>query len=496
MAFEFMMKLNDMVSDPATRIARNLHEIDQQLRSIDLAAKHSSLGKMHPGIKKDIAALEFQRLKLQRSAADINDLGRISSSLATRFRHLRESTRDWLLILTPLAMGLKFVFNQAQQMAHAIVGPIRAVEQASMGLKTMFGNKIGDKLLQEMQELGPRIGRPIAELFQEATKFAVAGVPAEFIRPMVLALSDMSAMGKDIGKLQYDLAATFSRPVADLNEMRRGLTGVIDESLVWKQLAKDIGVSVGNVNFMMSKNLISGQALGVAILEVIQGLEGNKLGAKSFERADTTLGGMIDRLEARMEKLFMGLADTPGFVTLKNAMKNLIDVLGSDATQKMMNDIGNTLGKMLEPLTGKEGKKNMEAFFSSMKTIITDLLPLLEGAAKFVGYLVNNGAANLRVRQERRDALFGGGSNIGSELGGTAEDWLSPISPDTKSLPHLTPSGRTVPPLNISIPITIHSDTAGQYQDLIPDEGKAEILGKVSDAIDQINTQSGDGGIP
>jgi len=385
-AFEWLLKLNDMVSDPATRIERQLGRVQNQMKAVSIAAAQSKLTTITDPLKKQSLELGIQRDRLLISRRALEQNTRAMKDLWSPTKATREAMRDWAQILYPLAKGVEFVWNSVSAVATKLTGIIRVQEDAMLGAKYAFGSTSAD-MVKMASDLSVRTGRPVEELYQQMLKFGQLGAPTQLIRPMMLAVSDMKAMGGDAGKLEYVFSQMFSKPVLAMTEINRGLIGIVDETKFWKHLAEDLGVPFENIQKMVERNLVGRQAGVAALLESIQEKQGMKLGKISFERADTTLGGILERFEAKLTQILSTITDTPGFKTFKDALNNLLSVLGEQKTETFVKDIANSLGAMVEPLTSDAGRERMRKFFDDLIAKAKELWPILKDVAGEIGTL-------------------------------------------------------------------------------------------------------------
>jgi tape measure domain-containing protein len=356
------------------------------MKAVSIAAAQSKLTTVTDPIKKQSLELGIQRDRLLMSRRALEQNTRAMKDLWSPTKATREAMRDWAMILYPLAKGVEFVWSAVSAVATKLTGIIRVQEDAMLGAKYAFGSSASD-MVKMSQDLSVRTGRPVEDLYQQMLKFGHLGAPDQIIRPMMLAISDMQAMGGDAGKLQYVFTQMFSKPVLDINEIRRGMIGIVDETKFWQQLAKDLGVPYANISKMVEQNLIGRQAGVTALLETLQAKEGMKLGKISFERADTTLGGILDRFETKLTQILSTITDTPGFKTFKDALNNLLSVLGEQKTESFVKDIANSLGAMVEPLTGDAGREKMRKFFDDLIGKLKELWPIIKDVAGEIGTL-------------------------------------------------------------------------------------------------------------
>lgn len=480
MAFEWLIKLNNMVSDPAEKAANSLKLLKQELKGLQaqqkemaagrvdsleplrqklnslqvqqrqLTAKsHDILGPLRADIAlgqarvmkapnekirdiflKDLKVLRIKYkeeqgnlireqsqlgAKLSRSQAKMikeqsNQAGKASgtssalarsqadllrhqlrygdatrksggavSSLADSMRDARRWARDWLLILDPLVRLIRFVGSEAMAMGQKIASAVQVREESMIGMKNAFGDN-AEGMFRDIEKLALRTGRNINTLMKEAMEFGNLKVPQDLIKPILEALSDAQVMGLHADKLKTAFEESFSGDPGKLREIRYQLDGVINKTLFWKHLAKDIfnddsPQAIGNVNKLVEQNRIAGQTIALAMMQTLQEMMSGGLGKVSFERADKTLVGILDRFEQRMTSILMGIADTPGFKVFKDALNNILSVISNEKFAKAVQGMASDIGEMFKPLTGKEGKDRIESFFERLRALIEGTLP-------------------------------------------------------------------------------------------------------------------------
>lgn len=408
MAFEWLVKLNDAFTDPATRVQKSIRNVTASLRELQAVQKegralenyvHANNPQLSTSVrnaarvKGDLAMKQAELLQLRNQKAALDNTGGAWSSFTNRMKENRQAIRDWLIIAQPITQVLGFLAGFTMKAANTIfpvekIGEaIKIRQDARIGFEAAFGGN-SEKMLQMTQDLATRTGRPVTELFHEASNFGNLGAPQDQIRPMLLAISDAKAMGLEFGKLNTVFEASLSKPVGTLKEISEGLRGVVDETKLWAHLADDVGkamgrsVSIGEVGELFKQHRIGGGFVRQAVLETLQDREGQKLGAVTFKRADTTLGGSLDTFEQRITSIYANVEKSEGFRTFKSAMDNVLTSLGSEKFQKLVDNIANKLGTAFEPLTGSNGKERIDNFFERISLGIQKVLPLLSMMAK------------------------------------------------------------------------------------------------------------------
>lgn len=383
MAFEWVVKLYDSFSDPATRVERSIRRMTASLRDLQAQQKEYAAQQAYSTNNQgrgDLLMKQAELLLLRNKRDALKSTGGALDAFTDKMKEARRWTRDWLLILSPIVQLTRFVTSGIASMGKSIGESIAVRQDARIGFQTAFGDH-SEQMLQMTQDLATRTGRPVKELFHEAMNFGNLGAPKEQIRPMLLAISDAKVMGLEYEKLNRVFEASLSKPIGTLREISEGLRGVVDETKLWAHLAEDVGIAmgrkinIGEVGELYKQHRIGGGFVRQAVMETLQDREQGKLGLTQFKRADNTLGGTIDRFEARLDNIFANVEKTKGFKTFKSALDNILSVLTEKRTQKLVDSISNGLGRIVEPLTGPEGKKRMENFFERMGELVQKVLP-------------------------------------------------------------------------------------------------------------------------
>src|SRR3954468_2187335 len=480
-----------MVSDPATRIERQLGRVQNQMKAVSIAAAQSKLTTITDPLKKQSLELGIQRDRLLISRRALEQNTRAMKDLWSPTKATREAMRDWAMILYPLAKGVEFVWNAVSAVATKLTGIIRVQEDAMLGAKYAFGSTSAD-MVKMASDLSVRTGRPVEELYQQMLKFGQLGAPTQLIRPMMLAVSDMKAMGGDAGKLEYVFSQMFSKPVLAMTEINRGLIGIVDETKFWKHLAEDLGVPFENIQKMVERNLVGRQAGVAALLESIQEKQGMKLGKISFERADTTLGGILEKFEAKLTQILSTITDTPGFKLFKDALTNLLSVFSDQNTENMIKDWANRLGDIIKPLTGPEGKEKMIAFFDAMKSKVAEILPSLQDIGETIKALGQITGAVFKYGAGKGDIVEDVKQDVSA--GWNAVKQRYSLFPETESFKTLKDLRETNEARGITVPsihIEVHAPGATKDDaDHIASKAAEATKKAVLELHEQINTES------
>lgn len=362
---EWMFRMQDLMSGPAARMQRQVNSLNTALKALSITARQNQLGSITDPLKRQRAELTLQRDRLLLSKKATVDNVSAVHSLAEKIKENRAAMRDWLLILDPIARGLRWISSEAQAMGMKVAAAVSTRQDAMLGFRSAFGAGAG-AVADRTQRMSLQTGRPFGELADQQTRFGALGMSPAMSAASTLAISDARVRKLDAERLEQTLTSMASRPMLDMREIKGGLTGVMDEKLFWSQLAKNLHVPVGDANQMVERNLVPREVGERSLLQAFQGTQGGRLGIPTLERANTTLQGGFDKLRETIDNLFAGVEKTRGFRTFDRFIRTLTSAVGGSRLQGTLNGLVNTLGKFLEPLTGPDGKKRMEDFFDSM----------------------------------------------------------------------------------------------------------------------------------
>jgi hypothetical protein len=388
---DWVLSIQDKISGPAGKITRQLGELRIQLKKLDVAAKENALGKITDPLKKQRAELQLHRDKLLLSKAAMEKHGGAAHALGERLKGGREALRDWLLILDPIARGMHFVADRAMEMGKRIVSAVSFKQGAMIGLESLFGAKGGADVFERMALMASRIGKPIEHLVELARSLATVGFKQSDIEPMVRLIEDLDALDPGAGdKLAHVLEGVKSRGFATVGDVEAMRGTRISEDKIFAKLGNGNRIAgkamleqLNSAGTGIPPNLFAQMMLG----EVL-GLEGGRAGSSSAKAGDT-LQGLLLGIEDNVTRMFGRLSNSKGIRAFQSVLRNVRDIFDPDSktgqkTFKRLNELSTAVGKMLEPLTGPEGKKRMEDFFDSLTRALESALPLLSLAGGYV----------------------------------------------------------------------------------------------------------------
>lgn len=399
MAFEWLIKLNDRFSDPASKVEKSIQRVNHALRDLKAQQKDGQAffqALLGNTTLANIRLAEADLLRLKNKRAELRQVAGAFSLFNRQSRDGLALARDWAIVLQPIASLMKsvgsFAISTGSALTKSIGQAIGERQDARIGFQAAFGDQ-SEETLKMVRDLAVRTGSPVGELFNKANNLGNLGAKPDEIRAMLLASDDAKVMGLEVGKLERVFEASFSKPAIKIREVSEGLRGVIDETKLWAHLAEDVGirlgrkVTVGEVDKMVEHNQIGGGFLRQAVLETFQDKEGEKLGSTNFKRADQTLGGRSDRLEQRFKEIFGNVEKTEGYQNFIGAFDHFLTALDDKKTQKVLDHLANAVGEIFKPFADKEGQEKFDNFFDRIAKGAERVIPLISGTARMLNDL-------------------------------------------------------------------------------------------------------------
>jgi hypothetical protein len=353
--FQFRWDLIDQVSRSANAIERSLSRAEAAMKHAQGTARGGSSSWAMMGIKMGTVAGIASEVTRQVFGAGeaVLKLGVSGVKFALEAASFRENS---LLAL------------------EAILGSRRAAEQAMdawsrLSEKTPFDNR-------EVQEWGKQLVIAGESLQNSMTILKAAS-------DLGTALGSTSEKRKAIGESFVEWAAGIKQlgSMADMRRLRElSQFGLSPQKAEQNLAARLTGGNIPALQKLMEQAKATGKDLSfeiiLAAVQATQDTYGKlgKLGGKGSE----TLSGLFTKID--FDDLFKGLETSAGFGALKDVLRNIRDLLdprtaGGKAIHDAMMQLSNTMGEMLKPLTGPEGKKRMEEFFASMLGWIEKIIP-------------------------------------------------------------------------------------------------------------------------
>jgi hypothetical protein len=367
--FSFEWTLLDSVSRNATAIERALTRAESAMKRAQGSARGGSSSWAMMGIKMGAVAGIASEVTRQVFGAGeaVLKLGVSGVKFALEAASFRENS---LLAL------------------QAILGSRSAAEQAMdawsrLSEKTPFDNR-------EVQEWGKQLVIAGESLQNSMTILKAAA-------DLGTALGSTNEQRKQVGESFVQWAAGIKQlgSMADSRRLKQLADfGVSPQKAEQNLAARLTGGNIGQLHKLMEQAKSTGQDLSheivLAALQAVQDTYG-KLGGLGKKGADT-LTGLLTKVD--FDDIFKGLEKSKGYMALKDLLRNLSSILsgkGGKAFHDAMMGLADALGAALAPLTGEEGRKNMEAFMLSLIDLTKQVLPLVSATAGYINDIARSG---------------------------------------------------------------------------------------------------------
>lgn len=368
-SFNFTWELFDKVSKSAEHIQHALEKAEH-------AMKHAQ-GEAHSGI----GSWSMMGIKMGAVAG-------IAGELTREFMHLAGEG------LGLAAEGAKWAFEAGS-----------FAENTQISLEAVLGSKkAAQDAVREWRELTEGTPFETKQIIEWGKQLRIAGESADNTKFILKAVADV---GTAMGSTKEEQAAFAEQTLQAFTNMKE--LGVASERSL--KIFKTLGVSPLKVEQNMADRLTGGNILSLkkqmeamrvgapeqelAVLKAIQEKYG-KIGELA-EKGAGTLSSLLTRAEDRVKfDIFKGFEKTAGYKAVKQVLENfnkLLDPEGKEGKGLMagIKSMSEGFAEWLKPLTGPEGRKNMVAFFSEMKTGVESVLPGLRVIATAVGFLAKWG---------------------------------------------------------------------------------------------------------
>lgn len=388
---EWLLDLQDRVSGPGARIERQLRQVRGELKSLNIEAQQNKLAKITDPLRKQRAELTLQRDKLLMARDAMKKHSEGHSMLTRAVTSSRAAIRDWLVIGDVLGRSFGFIGNKALEMGGAIRKAISFREGQMIGMGAAFGGS-GGGVLGRMLGIAGATGTHGEQTAEWGKALGLAGVKQQHVDAMVrraagLENIKMGAGGAFVGAI----ANVFSRGRAGAGDVD-ALAGA---GLRPEAMYEAISERFSGVKNRIAGQMIAGQETGIGknlFTRMALGLADERGALTAARQGGQTTEGLVNRIETNLDAMFGKLAKSSGVVAFRNVLRNLGDIFNpkSEAGQRMMGVLDHfsaIMAKALEPLTGPEGKRNMEAFFTSLAAQVEKAIPGLLTLVKSAAFL-------------------------------------------------------------------------------------------------------------
>jgi hypothetical protein len=525
---EWAFKLRDQVTQPAGNIESQLRRVGFALKTLDLAAKNARLDKIADPLKKTRLELQIHRDKLLLSKRAIEDHSRATQSAS---RSWTDSLLKWagsLYILDTVARGFRAVGRAALAMSDQVKEAIETRQRGLFGLRANMGDQGGSQLFAQLQRQAQIYGRPPGEIVGMGSTFqrSAPDLSNGGVQRLIATVEDVRARTGGKADISGAIQGILESPIVGVSNLQAFSQAGPLKGL-WKAFGARMNMRPGDAEQFLNLHGVQGGAnspLLDAVQQWIAGMPGQRgqLGTSAKGFADKTLEGSIGRVQTAWEKLLGSLENSQGVKTLQSVLQSLAATLGGQKVQGAMTSLADALGDALKPLTGPEGKKNMQAFFSSMADEIQKTIPGLQALVTAFGALAkwgvlkplqglgmlsdvagdmadiaNGKAPSTATGKAFLDAAFGdlrGPDAEGGYAGGLNNAAFLRARATNPATPPTQGPGMLARPINV----TVHAPVSVRFDGVTKDDGHALVRSfsdnlktALSDALEEIGIESG-----
>lgn len=279
---------------------------------------------------------------------------------------------DFIPDIGMAAIGLQIFGSIASQAGDALLGPAAQAEQTQDAfINLMHSTKDATDYMQQLNDFAAKTPFQTMDIDQAAQKLMAYGIQTQNIIPDITGIGDaLSSLGKNSPAYLEQVVDVFGKIQASgkltaMDMMQLSAVGIP----AWQMLAKSMGVTVPQLQDMVSKGLVPAS---VALPGLQKGME-NTFGGSMARQADT-FNGLMSTLKSNVN-LAMAAFGTPLLKQAEGFLTNIGNELASKGFQTFASDTGVKIGKIFENLG--EFASN-PAFKTFAKEIGGDLLIGLE----------------------------------------------------------------------------------------------------------------------
>jgi hypothetical protein len=257
--------------------------------------------------------------------------------------------------------------------------------EATEAFTKMYGSAaIADGLYDKIVALTVRTGQSKEHFIEEARKLAAAGFNANEVPKILQSLADYEKVkgagsGDKIEKLLEKINAADKFDAKSVTALaKQG----ISTAAVYDVLEKKLGKTRAQVEAMVKAGQIKGDVGIDAVLETMDKKFG---GAAKID----SVGGFLVALKTQFEGLFDKVDTGP----IKEALKNVSEVLGGPGGAELKGELTNTINALFhalfDPFRGPDGAKKIEAAFHTISAGLRAVRGVIEAVGPYFGKLVD-----------------------------------------------------------------------------------------------------------
>jgi hypothetical protein len=427
--FHWSFELIDKVSASASRMERSLVNIERAITHTQGTARAGSGSWAMFGIK--MGAVAGIASEVTRSLINLGGqvlrMGVTGAKWALEAGSFNENTQLSLEAILGSASAAQKAVSTWRGLAEGTPFEARNVIEWGKQL-TIAGESLDNTvtIMKAAADVGTKLG-------------ATAGEQKEFADQFVKLLGGIRQLGSEAS-------------IRNLRQFKE--FGVSPEKIEQELAGRLAGGNIGQLRKMMEMARTTGQDLSWEIVRAALQVTQNTTGTLGNvgKKGAGTLTGEMERFGSRVKfDLFAGIEKTAGYKAIVSVLHNLNETLNPKsatgaAIMGMLRDLGTTIGDVLKPLTGTEGRENMKLFFGSMIDLARTLVPLMADIAKYTAHFVE-ALAGKRI--------------IGGPEPGTLGLWDSDqLADQTREMINAQEPSRGVPPMlarpSLTVQTTVH----------------------------------------
>lgn len=295
------------------------------------------------------------------------------TSLTDRFRAAKESSFDMGSALKGLATGAAAygIYKVATGFAEAAISALSFRENSLAAFESILKSKGAAKaVFDEARHLADVTPFSTEQVVGTYRSLVGAGFAQKNLSTLFAGIGDIASLGGNeaarsamLENLTRGITQVKGKGILQMEELTGQILeaagGTIDRKMVFKHIAEQLKIGVGEVEAAIQGRRVSGDQGIFAIFKAIED-RGGAIG-NIMEAQGKTFSGLWSTLKSAPGAFFNALpVDTKGFVALKKVLSNVVEVFSpASESGKRFVDIlergSQQLAKWLEPLTGAGG---------------------------------------------------------------------------------------------------------------------------------------------
>lgn len=363
MALEWLVKLRDNVSGPASKATQSLKTLENQLKAVDKATGAQKTATA--ASRAAVASGGGGSSGLEGLMGGEGSLAGAAGALASGLAKVAAIAAAVVAAVGAMAFAFSKAAFEAIAFRESTVGGLAIVLKSVTAAEGVF--KTGMSLALRFN-LDPQA--TIASLHELVSK----GFKPEDARIILTAMADLKVISPkaNVDALILAMSQIKSKGVLQMEELQGQMAEAgLPIGKVLDQLAKKFGKTSMDIRKMIAAGQISGDEGIFAIVAAIKELGGGDLGA-SADKAASSLSGMFNGIKFRAGMIGMKIADAVGdsaaVASVRAAMSSLLEASNPEKSPAMKSLIG-AFTSLFEAMFGgldSLGGANGTAMFSGI----------------------------------------------------------------------------------------------------------------------------------